>query len=363
MNLKNNIFITGATGVLGANLMRILLEETDSSLTLLIRAANPDEAERRVINLLKVICPKDSDHKLLRRIKILPGGVEYKNFGLTENIISSASERISEIYHCAAVTDFRIPLEKARRINLEGTRNVLNFSGKCARLRKINYISTSFILGNKDYMLTENDLNLHQRFNNSYEQSKYEAEKLINEYRENGMNISVYRPSIIVGDYATGQIFNFNLFYETLRLFSSGLFETVPVDLRVEYNLVPCDIAARAIYILATNGKEGKTYHILSPNNTVCFNIMKEAAEYFGYNNPVWVSPEDFDMKKLTTVQQYLLKPFIPYFNYKGRFSANYTLNVLEENGFSCPLINSEFHTRLFQYCAKVDFIKRKENI
>lgn len=336
---------------MGSNILCYLLRYSKDKLFLLARGDRNDIQEK-ISNL--------TNAQSLRRVEIINGDIIYKNLGIEKNVIHSLFKKIDQVYHCAAITGFRLPLKNARLVNVSGTRNVMDFAKNCRKLNKVHYISTTFLLGNRKHVLRERDLDIGQGFNNSYEESKFEAEVLVNRYRKYGLNVYIYRPSIIVGHSKTGRIANFKLFFETLKLFSVGIYKKIPVDLKVEHNLIPVDIAARAICIISQRESKGETYHIINKENILCFDFMEAAARYFGYENPRWVSPEKFSFSEFTPVQHHLIAPFLPYFQYRGGFAAERTCEILEKYNFVQPAPRVDFFNKMFEYCEKVGFIKRK---
>ncbi len=361
--MKKNIFITGATGFLGSHILKLLLQERDNSVYLLIRGKNKSDVERRCIALIRKIFKTSLDKQLLNRINVVNGDLEFIKDLCRVKGYEYLHNKIDEIYHCAAVTGFRVPLKIAQKVNVEGTENILDFVKEGDRPVRVNYISTAFIVGNKECVLTEDDLDIGQKFNNAYEQSKFEAELLIQKYRRQGIRISIFRPSIIVGDYYTGKAFNFKLLYSALQLLSLELFDEFPAYLNAKHNLIPVDMAAKAIYLLANNEKNENTYHIFSQNDILCYDFMEFGAKFFGYNNPAWIPLEKFDFKRLSFVQKSLIEPFVPYFNYKAVYSAKKTELILEKLNFRFPIINEEFLHRLFQFCLDSGFIKRHQKL
>ena len=162
-----------------------------------------------------------------------------------------------------------------------------------------------------------------------------------------------------MGDFYTGKISNFRLLYEAIKLFSSGLFDFVPVSLNVEHNLIPVDVAARAIRILTESEKKGRTYHVISPNNIPCYYLMNKAAKYFGYSNPKWINLTKQILRKYSFVQKEMINPFLPYFNYKGTYTGLLTHSLLKKYSFAIPNINEAYLDRIFKYCDEVGYIKR----
>jgi thioester reductase-like protein len=363
--MKKNIFITGANGFLGSHIMQqILKNRKDYNLYLLIRKNKFLNAEKRFYVFLKYFYGKDYSLDLLRRIRIIEGDLYEDDLGIRRSDFNALYNKINEIYHCAANIGFRVPLDDARRINVVGTKNILEFSKKLKKLKKINYISTVFIAGEDRCIFDDNKKieSLSRCFNNTYEQSKYEAELLIKKYKNAGLSITIFRPSILAGEYLSGRTTNFQMFYEFLHFFSLELFKNVPLDVNVEHNMIAVDIAAKAIFYLAENETQENVYHIINPNNGLFLNFLKKASNFFGYCNPKFIPLKKFRFNRLTIIQKKILEPFIPYFNYKVLFKASKTEAKLKQVNFSYPVMSEDFYCRLFAFCKMSGFIKCKNN-
>ena len=319
------IFLTGATGLVGSQILKIILNETKHKVIVIIRGRNQGHAENRVlINLRR----NGREFYKNKRLTILRGDILDKNFGLNRARYIEIIKSIHEIFHCAALAEFRQPLAKVRAVNVGGTKNILECAEKCSQLEKIHYLSSAFIAGNFEGNFSEKDFDVHQKFNNSYEQSKFEAELLIRKYKN--QEFKIYRPSIIVGEYNNGETNNFRMFYQPFRSLALGLFSQIPVDNATQLNIIPCDAVAMAIFLLSQVHGDDGVYHVVSPQNIPILHLMKFASKYFGYKEPHYVSLEDFNLGSLNPVTRRLIKPYIPYFNFKTIFESYTTSNILK---------------------------------
>ena len=82
-------------------------------------------------------------------------------------------------YHLAAVYDLAVSAEVGHRINVEGTRHVLDFLGEVKHLARLHYVSTAFVSGTAKGLYRETDLDVGQGWKNHYERTKFEAEVLV----------------------------------------------------------------------------------------------------------------------------------------------------------------------------------------
>ena len=361
-----NILITGATGFLGGYLLKRILDEEGMSPVVLVRGKKGESPAGRVEKVLKYLYGKDRYKMMSRRVRIVEGDIDRKNLATDKKDQVFLTGDIDEIYHSAAVAEFKVPIDRIRKINVGGTDNVMKFALEArmsGRLKNIYHISTTFVAGTKAGTFSEKDLDVGQKFNNTYEQTKCESEILAHEYIKRGLNITIFRPSILTGDSVNGRTSNFKMLYQPLHFFAAELFDTIPADRSTGFNLIPVDSAADAILTLANKeDTSGKTYHIANSNTIEAGHFIDLASDFFEFKKPEFIPIKYFNMKDLSSVQRNLIEPYIPYFNYKTDFDSSFTRNTLAKHGFHCPKIDDKLLIRLFKFCVDSGFIKPKRH-
>lgn len=364
------VFLTGGTGLLGSYLLKKLLFNNSQieRVIALCRAQNQSDAKQRIINALKPILPACQQKKWSQHLRVICGDVSQTKFGLTDQLYNNLSKEITSIYHSAALTTFTAPIEVIREVNVEGTRNILTFSRCCqekGQFNQLHHISTVTVAGNRQGVFGEQDIEDAPEFNNTYEQSKFEAEELIRQYRKDGVSSIIYRPAIVTGDTVTGYTNNFKMFYTLLRILSWKTFNYLPAQENAKYSFCPVDYVAKAIsrISLSIDKKSNGIYHIANPNETTLGYLIREASEYFGFDIPKFISLKEFIKIKHRESQLNLLKYYIPYFNYNLSFDATCAQNILDKTNFIWPKIDKKFFARIFEFCAKSGFIKRESSV
>ncbi len=362
MNNSKNILLTGITGLLGSFLARELIDQGYGVFGL-ARPGKGISAKDRVINGLKFVYGDDwNPEKILRQIKVIEGDIIGPNLHIrNEQDERALIKNIDIIIHSAALAELNCQYSKIRKINVDGTRYVLDFAMRCrdqGRLKKFNYISTMYVAGKKDVVFDETMYEVGQEFNNTYERTKFEAEGLVRQYLMKGLNCSIFRPSMIVGDSTQGKTSNFRLVYQPLHFFAKGIYDIFPADLQCKQNLIHVDVVAKAIAQLSDKGRSD-VYHVISPNDTSIELFTKTAAEYFNIKMPVFVSPAEFDFSELTPAKRQLAQQFVPYFSYKAKFSAHKTYDFFDQNQLPHPEFNKESLIRIFEFCEKQAFIRK----
>jgi len=362
-----NIFMTGGTGFLGWDIVKELLKEKNSKLYLLARGKKKESAQDRINGLIKKSYHGIERKVVSRRIEIIEGDIAEKGLGIVKSRMDKLRSEIDTIYHSAALCQFNVPMPIIRKINVSGTKNVLDFALQCKRngqFQSFNHISTIGVAGKFSGRFYEDDLDVGQEFDNTYEQSKFEAEKLVEEYRKKGLAIPVFRPGIIVGGSVTNEVSEFQILYQILHLLSLEIFDEIPLNRNLRYGFVPVDCVARAIHLIASDKDNAKAYHLVNLDTVsagVCLDI---AAGYFGFKKPNVVSKEDFNYKGLTGVKKIIIDFYMSYIVHKNiGFDTENFDSVMKQKSFAWPKIDKRYMVTIFNYLDRIGYIKRKRNI
>ncbi|MCQ9207737.1 MAG: SDR family oxidoreductase [Omnitrophica bacterium] len=361
----NNIFVTGATGFLGSLIVNEILSSSGDAVHILVRDKQASMGRDRLISALSGARGGELNEAEKNRIHAYKGDITKKGLGLNGHDTAHLVDTIDIIYHSAATTDLSLALAKARKINVRGAANVLDFAIQCkqnGRLKKVNHISTAYVAGTGKALFKEEHLDIKQGFNNTYEQSKFEAEKLAHEYRKNGLHIDIFRPSIMLGRYTDGKTTSFKMFYQPLHFFALEIFEKIPAKGHSKANVINVDTAARAMVLISNRSdKPNMTYHIVSPDSPTFELVLDTACDFFGFRKPDIVRPEELNMvMEYSFAQERMIAPYLPYFSYLTKFDMENTLNCLKKENFKFPTFDKANLIRLFEYCEKIGFIKRK---
>ena len=304
------VLLTGATGFVGTELLDRLLERGDRPVYALVRAADDDAAAERL--------PAHA------RLYVLAGDIEQPGLGLSDASRARLADEVTTVVHCAASVSFDLSLEESRRVNVDGTRNVLELAKSCPRLERLTYVSTAYVAGEPRGLFREDQLDVGQRFRNPYERSKFEAERMLRE-RANGLPLQVLRPSIIVGDSRTGRTSSFNVLYGPLKAFARGRIPAIPARRSAPVDIVPVDYVADRAYELLTDGPDG-TFHVVAGRNaTTVGRLLEMTARHLRRKPPAVVPPGVYGSvvhpwlrRKYRGLRK--LEVYFPYFSMGVRF-------------------------------------------
>lgn len=183
---------------------------------------------------------------------------------------------ITHIVHSAALTRFDVAREDARAVNVEGTRKVLAFAARCPRLESVGLVSTVYATGLRAGPIEERLYDDGPGFANSYEWSKWEAERLV---ASSELPWRILRVATVVADDDSGRVTQHNAFHETLKLWFHGLLPLVPGEGATPLYLVTGDFVSSAIVSLMEDG--AGVYHLAHARNCSLVEMLDVVARAF----------------------------------------------------------------------------------
>lgn len=375
------IFLTGATGFLGSQLLgRLLVTYPDLSIALLVRSAYRKSSQERVDRILSELFPAEVSSLFATRVVVIEGDVLQERFGLSSAVYDKLIDQVSSVFHCAASVSFSQSIKEARAVNVSSTQAILDFVhfAQIRQRTKINlhYVSTAYVVGDTESIVSPHDINLDVPFKNTYEQSKAEAEVLARKAC-NDLHCVIYRPSIIVGDSWTGETSSFNVIYAPAKFLARGLLKVVPGLPYAPFDIVPVDYVADAIAVLSKfEFRSGSSFHLCAGVGEEV--TLLELLDYLflsmnrtvsgSYVQPPFLSPElmnvihqsvNVALEGVRSIEKFLgvkldvLQKILPYFSYmirNPRFDTSDTISILKGVMDPPPAFN-QYALRLFDYC------------
>lgn len=290
-----HILLTGATGFIGAYLLRELLAQTDAHVYCLLRyasQADPDAGMARLKNALnRYGIWTDA---MAHRLTPVAGDLAEPGLGLRDADRRLLETTVDAVYHNGAQVHHVLPYERLRAANVAGTLEILRLA--CGqRPMAVHFISSLSVLPPaglaQGRRFRESDpLDSRDLPTGGYNRSKWMAEQLVRQAHERGLPGSILRPGPIAGDSISGA-FNDNDFL--IRLLR-GYLQTgmAPVG-NPSLDLLPVDYLARAaVYISLQAPARGGVFHLLHPQ-PVSAALLFAAIERAGYelervSYPVW---------------------------------------------------------------------------
>ncbi len=368
------ILLTGANGFVGTQIARRLLQKRDVIVLALVRASDAEEGARRLARewwdwpeLVSAIGTN---------VKVVCGDVCSPHLGLKEDDYMSLVESVTHVIHTAA--DWRlVSLDEIRKTNVQGTANVLEIAKEAHKHHsfvRFSHISTAYVAGGRVGEVAEDELTDKFGFFSNYEQSKYEGELLVREAK-NHIPVSVFRPSMIVGDSQTGAIKTFNTFYYPVKLYLTGKRRLVPASRSLRLNAIPVDYVAEAVSKLTFEpNAAGLTFHLVVPYEKLITIgelldfLRKWAKTKLGIKlpRPIFVPLSASGMKAVVKVQRVFqgnrrtsdnLIALSPYFSENRRFQRTNSDRLLGPYGPNW----TEVLPRLLDFAVYNSFLHRSD--
>lgn len=231
----DRILITGADGYLGSRLARRLLETTDARLVLWGHRPRESPSER---------------------IEIRAG-----DLADADPFAGIDPKRLRAIVHTAAVIRFNVEREVAERVNLGGTRRILELASRCPALESFVLTSSLYACGLRTGTIEERRLDDHAGFSNHYEWSKWASEELL-QTEFAALPWKIARVATVIADDASGTVSQQNSFHNTLKLLYFGLLSILPGKPEVRPYFVTGDFASRALAAILASEERGAIHHV-----------------------------------------------------------------------------------------------------
>ncbi|MGH2945987.1 MAG: SDR family oxidoreductase [Solirubrobacteraceae bacterium] len=352
--MRPPVFLTGATGFLGMEVLARLLERDDREVLTLVRASDAAAAQERIDGVLRTLWRDPEPYR--DRVRALPGDVTRPGLGLPQAERTVIAEEVGAVLHCAASIAFDLPLDDARAINVEGTREVIGFARECksmGRLERFLHVSTAYVSGRHPGTFRERQLVAGQSFRNTYEQTKWEAEHVVRAAGD--LAPAIARPSIVMGESETGWTPAFNVLYWPLRAFSRGLFDEIPALPAAHVDVVPVDYVADALVHLLDVDDQGVFNLVAGRDAPFATELLELACERFERPPPKIVPPGSVDGDSADDHGAV----YRPYFDMEVVFDDTRARAALGPAGIRPPRLADYFGT-LIDYAEATRWGKRQ---
>lgn len=304
-NLKDKTYIllTGATGLVGRYLLRDLIQR-NARVAVIARSSARLSARQRVESIMQYW--EQQLGKSLPRPIVIEGDICSEGLGVSAEDSRWISENCVETIHNAAILRFDAAsrADEPFRTNLDGTETVLKFARE-HNIPDFHYVSTAYVCGKTSSRVMEDQLDQGQQLRNDYEQSKFDAEKLV-QAATGFRNVTIFRPAVIIGDSETGYTSTYHGLFLYLRLISmlvphqqtnaDGKHLTpirLPMHGDEPRNLVTVDwVSAVIAHVVCTPEAHGRTYHLTPERCSSAREVIDSCCSYFNSSGVEYVGPD-----------------------------------------------------------------------
>lgn len=247
--LPKAVLMTGGTGFLGPFLLTSLLEQTEATIYVVVRAKTPLQASERLRAATEAIARRTPEfwHLFERRVIALCGDLEAPNLGLDANRWNTLANEVDTIYHNGATVNYLLTYGRMRGANVIGTNEILRLAFQ-HRLKTFNYISTTFIFGwaTKDVLYETDNNEEMELLDFGYSQSKWVAEQVVGDAMRRGLTTRIFRPALITPSVAGSGNLDIGL-----RLLAFMINHGIGVDTLNQVSFTPADITANNIVAIS----------------------------------------------------------------------------------------------------------------
>ncbi|GGU80084.1 hypothetical protein GCM10010275_13480 [Streptomyces litmocidini] len=354
--------LTGASGFLGAFLLRDLIEATDGPVDCLVRATGEREAgERLRANLERYGLWRERYEHLVRPV---PGDLAAPGLGLAPETRSALVRRLGPVLHNGASVNFAAGYGDLRAANVSGTEELLRLLAD-SDAPGLHYVSTTSVYapaGAPATVTESTPTGPADRLPDGYARSKWVAEGLVGLARERGLPVTVHRPARISGDTATGACQDRDLLWRLIKGCLQA--EAVPDLPPGSTDWVPVDYVSAAVVALATTVPAGKgrgpdAYHLTHPDAPGLDRVFA-AARSMGYALRTVPAQEWTSLvaaRHDNAAQLFLGAGHLTAHGAPRRFDSRASATALADLGVDLPPLTDEVLLRYLTYFGKTGFL------
>lgn len=281
---------------------------------------------------------------LRERVTLYRGSIIEPNFGLHRDDFERLRAEVTDVYHMAALHHLGVAKQQVEEVNIRGTRLALDAVRTFKKLERFNHYSTAFVCGGRENVILEEDLEQGQQFRNTFERTRFTAELDVRRARME-LPVSVFRPSLVVGDSRTGEIAWMDgpwIFLQAIARNPERLPTLLPSAGSYPFNVVPVDFVAAAMHALSLQPESvGKTFHLTDPapvSEASAFRLLKRHIN----EGPVRATLQSrmrermlrFGFVERMTRDK---RPFLHELDNLAIFNCANTLKGLDMTGIRCP--------------------------
>ncbi len=340
-----NVLLTGAAGLLGGAVAASLMQAGHTVFGLVHRATQICGNDGKSLAAL----PFEGSEPLAGTLTLLHGDVRHDDLGLGQTTLQWLSRRIDVVVHCAALVKFEADLAALAAVNVDGTCTVARLFSHA----RFIHVSTAYVCGLKNGPIAEQPCDTRGEFGNAYEQSKAQSEAALLQLRPDA---TIARPSIIIGEAASGRIQKFDTIYRAFKFIAEGRIRAVTVTPSATLNFVPIDHVVAGLCDLVDRATaRGRIVHLAARQAVPAAYFLGLIARIPGLCSPAIACPGGDDPDRRLGIAERLAQPYWSYFQRSPAFE---TTALAQISGRPAPLLDDAAFIRHIGYCVEAGFIR-----
>jgi thioester reductase-like protein len=335
--VDETFLVTGFPGFI-ANRLLERLAARDTRFILLVQPALMSRAEEDIGQIARESGRAVSDFALVE------GDISQPDLGLHPDDLDLVRDFTTRVFHLAAFYDLAVQRELAIRVNVGGTRNVLELARSLPKLKHLHHVSTCYVAGKREGRILETELKHDAGFRNFYEESKYLSEFEV-EAAKADLPITIHRPAVVCGDSQTGETAKYDGVYYLIHYllrWPGGLSKLNIGNHKVSLNLVPVDFVVNAMAALAWDASAiGKTVQLADPNPLTTNQLFNSIAQAINGGRSRITVPRSWVnfllMLPPSPAITGLPHRAVPYFFLRQTYDSSGAQSLLTPRGITCP--------------------------
>ena len=333
---RETFFITGFPGFIADRLLERLARK-QSRFILLVQPSWLDRARHEIDRIAGLTGRPPAD------FQIVQGDISRPELGLSPADHELTRNQTTRIFHLAALYDLAVEREPAMRVNVDGTRNMVQFARSVPSLQHFHHVSTCYVAGKREGAILETELHHEAGYRNYYEESKCLSELEV-ESVKNDLPVTIHRPSVVCGDSRTGETVKYDgVYYLILYLLKWPSLSSLNIgNQRVSLNLVPVDFVVDAMAALAFDRNAiGKTVQLADPAPLTTSELFNTIAQSLNGKRSRITAPASWvrfflmlpPSPKITGLPHHA----VPYFFVRQLYDTAQAQTLLAPHGIKCP--------------------------
>jgi thioester reductase-like protein len=330
-------FFTGFPGFIASQLIKGLIKKDKlNKLYVLVQESQLAQASESI----KIIF---DELDVIRPFEIIPGDITLTNLGMKEKDLAKIQAETITMWHLAAIYDLAVKKEIAWKVNVEGTQRVCDFVGAHPSVSQFIYFSTAYVAGTREGKILETELIRPNAFKNHYEETKFEAECIVEQLKGDG-RVTIIRPGIVRGHSITGETIKFDGPYFFMNMIDK--LKWMPIIPYVgksdaHINVVPIDyIIDATIYFVDYNPALDKTIHLTDPSPHLVEKVYRAMVKELTGKEPRGRFPRTLAEKGLTWKQLQrklgVEVETLDYLTWNAVFDTTIAEELLKNSGIQC---------------------------